>query len=401
LRVLVAARWPVGGIRTHLGYNAPTLAAAGWRFTFVVPQDETLPALKDTLGDLPGSEFIGVPLSGRECPLWKAIRPLLLGRRFSLLHAHGLTAAAHASLAGLGERVPLLVTLHEPLRDGQFPGLLGSFKRWLLGRALARAAAVVTVSSDAKANLLRHFPNLRKHADRIQAISNGIESSRYPSAPDESGLRRELGLDEKTTLIGYLGRFMPEKGFPLLLEAAARLARHGGVRPFHVAAFGSSDYRREYAREIERRGLARHFTLRNFVPDVAPVLGQLDLVVVPSLWEASSLVSMEAMAAGVPVLGSDCPGLREVLRGTPSRTVKTGDPAALECGLRAALAGLWTADAREFAPRARERFDVSRSARRLAELYGEIAYPSASPLRFGEGGWGEGSSSGGEGWSGF
>src|SRR5262249_23619165 len=88
LRGPSAARWPVGGIRTHLGYNAPTLAAAGWRCTFVVPQDETLPALKDTLGDLPGSEFIGVPLNSRESPLWKAIRPLLLGRRFSLLHAH-------------------------------------------------------------------------------------------------------------------------------------------------------------------------------------------------------------------------------------------------------------------------------------------------------------------------
>ena len=61
-----------------------------------------------------------------------------------------------------------------------------------------------------------------------------------------------------------------------------------------------------------------------------PVLAELDLLVVPSLWEASSVVSMEAMAAGVPVLGTDCIGLREVLRGTPSRVVRAGDPAALD-----------------------------------------------------------------------
>jgi glycosyltransferase involved in cell wall biosynthesis len=82
---------------------------------------------------------------------------------------------------------------------------------------------------------------------------------------------------------------------------------------------------------------------------------------------------MEAMAAGVPVLGTDCHGLREILRDTPSRTVKTGDPAALECGLREALADLWTGEAREFAPQAQRRFDNRRSARRLLELYDELA----------------------------
>src|SRR5262249_12467283 len=122
----------------------------------------------------------------------------------------------------------------------------------------------------------------------------------------------------------------------------------------------------------ERDGLAGLVTLRDFVPDVRPLLGQLDLVVVPSLWEASSLVSMEAMAAGVPVLGADCPGLRAVLRDTPSRTVAAGDAGALRGGLLAALAAAWTAQARAFAPLARERFDNARSARRLLAVYDQL-----------------------------
>src|SRR5262249_56184967 len=95
----------------------------------------------------------------------------------------------------------------------------------------------------------------------------------------------------------------------------------------------SGDYRREYQRAVEREGLSGCVTLLDFVPDVAPVLRQLDLVVVPSLWEASSLVSMEALAAGVPVLGSDCPGLPEVLRGPPPRTVPAGGGFAPARGL--------------------------------------------------------------------
>ena len=146
----------------------------------------------------------------------------------------------------------------------------------------------------------------------------------------------------------------------------------GGVAPFHLVAFGSGDYRREYAWRIEQTGLARHVTLCDFVPDVRPVLEQLDMVVVPSLWEASPLTPMEALSAGVPVLGSDCQGLREVLRDTPSRTFKAGVPSALETALREALASPWYEAAGRYAPHARRRFDNRLSARRLVGLYDEV-----------------------------
>jgi glycosyltransferase involved in cell wall biosynthesis len=81
---------------------------------------------------------------------------------------------------------------------------------------------------------------------------------------------------------------------------------------------------------------------------------------------------MEAMCAGVPVLGSDCPGLREVLRGTPSRTFRWGDADALRHALHGALASPWAAAARSFAPAARRRFDVGPSARRLLEVYDRL-----------------------------
>src|SRR5262249_54759399 len=145
--------------------------------------------------------------------------------RFSLAHAHGLTAAAHATFAALGSRTPVLVTLHEPLRHAQFAGLFGSCKRWLLGRGLARAAALVAVSQDCRDNVLCHFPNLRRHAARIHAIPNGIDLEQFAlsDGAEDANLRGELGIAEDATLIGFLGRFMPEKGFHLLLEAVRRL----------------------------------------------------------------------------------------------------------------------------------------------------------------------------------
>jgi glycosyltransferase involved in cell wall biosynthesis len=374
--ILLVARWPVGGIRMHLGYNYPTLRSCGHRCTIVVPQGEDADVLQRTL---PDAQIIGVPTQNKSCPLWSTVRSCVRSHRFRVVHAHGLTAAAHATLGCFGQRVPVVVTMHEPLRRDQFRGVFGSLERWLLSRALARAAAVITVSEDARANLLTFFPNLRRIADRIHTIPNGINTTKItlPGGPPSEDLRERLGIDDDVTLIGYLGRFMPEKGFPQLIEAVSRLARFGSARPFHVVAFGSSDYRAVYEKQIVERGLSGFLTLRDFVPDVTPVLERLDLVVVPSLWEASSLVSMEAMSAGVPVIGSDCPGLREVLRGTPSRMVRTGDVGALEVGLRGALADLWTDAARAYAPVACQRFDVRQSARRLVDLYERLGRPVA------------------------
>jgi glycosyltransferase involved in cell wall biosynthesis len=383
-RVLVVARWPLGGIRTHLQYNFPTLTAAGYRCTFVGPDDGTLTTLRQGLARVGPAEYVAVPLRGRRCRLWLAARRLLRTGAFDVLHSHGLTAACHCEFARFGLGIPHVATMHEPLRAAQFRGLLGRLKRCTLGRVLRRTDALVTVSGDARENLLESLPALRARAERIVAIPNGVDARRY-AAPGRSAhmLRRELGLSAEVPLIGFFGRFMPEKGFTLLIEAIRRLSAEPDAAAFHVVAFGSGDYRREYAKLIDLCRLVGRVTVRDFVPDIAPVLRQLDLVVVPSLWEASSLLSMESMCAGVPVLGSDCPGLREVLHGTPSRTFRSGDPDALRHALRGALESPWTAAARSFASAARERFDVSSSARRLVELYESLRGQATAETRFG------------------
>ncbi len=267
------------------------------------------------------------------------------------------------------------------MRSAQFAGLFGRVKRWALGRLMRRPDAVVVVGEDARTNLLQFLPTLAGRAERVATIPNGIRIRRSTDFPRDDSLRRRLGAAPDAAVIGFLGRFMPEKGFTVLLDAVERLAADPTAPPFHVAAFGSGDYRIEYGREVERRRLSGRVTLLDFTPDVHPVLRQMDLVVVPSLWEASSLVSMEAMTAGVPVLGSDCPGLREVLCGTPSRTVRAGDADALRHGLHLALTQPWTEAARSFAPAARHRFDNGRSARRLVDLFDRLTGKGSNNVR--------------------
>jgi glycosyltransferase involved in cell wall biosynthesis len=165
---------------------------------------------------------------------------------------------------------------------------------------------------------------------------------------------------------------MEQKGFLPLIYAIRRLADSGPPVPFHLLAVGSGDYRNEYKTTVHELGLTDHVSFLDFTPNVGPVLSQLDLLVIPSQWEASSLLAMEAMSVGAPILGTDCIGLREVLHGTPARTVPTGDVDALAAGLRHAMENPWTEEAMRYVPTARRRFDNDPSAQKLAGVFDQL-----------------------------
>jgi glycosyltransferase involved in cell wall biosynthesis len=178
-RVLLVARWPVGGVRAHLLANYSALCEAGFRFTFVGPAGAALERLRAGFDGIEGLEFMAAPVENQRCRLWPIVKDLLREGRFGVLHSHGLTAAAHAALANLGVGIPHLVSLHERLRPNQFPGWLGCLKRWVLRRALQQADAIVTADENARANLLEHIPALRSRAQRLFTIPNGIQTERW------------------------------------------------------------------------------------------------------------------------------------------------------------------------------------------------------------------------------
>src|SRR5207249_3972997 len=115
--------------------------------------------------------------------------------------------------------------LHDVFRPCHFAGWRGRVKRWLLGRVLRRLTAVVSVGDDVQANLLEYFPALSGAAPRRVTIPNGIDVLKYAAvSADGDDLRQRLGLRPETMLLGFLGRFMEQKGFLVLLEALQQLA---------------------------------------------------------------------------------------------------------------------------------------------------------------------------------
>jgi glycosyltransferase involved in cell wall biosynthesis len=378
-RVLAVVRHPVGGVRTHILYTYPILMQAGYRFTFVVPDYESCAPFRNDVAAWPDVEIVEAPHRQHDDPKPKfrsTVRRLLRQRRFSLIHSHGIQAAVPNVFANIGIGLPHVMTSQDVFCHHELSGIVERLKLYALARLLRGLDALVAVSEDTRDDHLHYLQGLSKGPCRIAVIPNGINLEQYPvrNGHMAPGLRHELGIGQETFLLGFLGRFMPQKGFGYLMEALERLLHVGTLpRPVQLLAVGSGDCLVNCRRDLDRYPLAaRCIRFMEHVPNAAPILRELDLLVVPSLWEACPILPMEAMCTGVPVLGSDCVGLREVLRGSPSRMVPAADAGALAEALESAIRSPWTEAACRFVPEARRRFDARHSAKRLLDLFEKL-----------------------------
>src|SRR5271166_6208516 len=156
-RILCVIRYPVGGIRTYIRYNYPRLIEAGYRFTFVGPDDESFRRFAADVRDWEGVEFVPAPVRNRHrCRLRGVVRSLLRSGRFVLVHSQGVKAAVQVTLANLGLNVPHVITSHDVFRPIHAEGVKGWIQLRLLGWLLSRARVIVTVSGDARENHLQY-----------------------------------------------------------------------------------------------------------------------------------------------------------------------------------------------------------------------------------------------------
>ena len=173
------------------------------------------------------------------------------------------------------------------------------------------------------------------------------------------------------------GRFMPEKGFDLVLAALDLLVQRGYGNRFRViATTDNNGYLKETLRDTAANpNIARLVHFIPAVPDIAPLLLQTDVLLTPSRGEACPLLPMESLVLGTPVIGSDCLGLREVLHGTPSMTFPTNDAKALADAIAAFVENPQPAKnaAKIYAADAAKRFDVNVATEQLLTLYQSLA----------------------------
>lgn len=252
------------------------------------------------------------------------LRRLLGDRPPQLVHANGVKAALVAALALVGKRIPLVWVKHDLSFDRSLARVLATRCRLVIGVSGA-AVSIFTGRTRRK----------------VRVVPNALPRSEVDRPAARTGLLESLGLTEPAVVVGLSGRLYRMKGQHELVEIVPAVLEQ--VPGLHVAFLGGVDESvPEYAAALRRRvtqlALDDTVTFLGHRDDAAELTAGLDALVIPSVpaergnREAFSLVALEAMAAGTPVVGYAEGGLPEVL-GSCALLVPTGDRAALHDAL--------------------------------------------------------------------
>jgi glycosyltransferase involved in cell wall biosynthesis len=160
---------------------------------------------------------------------------------------------------------------------------------------------------------------------RVSTIHTAIDAGRFAEVDPNGRARLEqLFPETPETIVAAAGRLSPEKGFEILIEAAARVVRSSPRVGF--AIFGEGTLRPSLERRIAERGLDGRFVLQPFRDDLDRLFPHFDLLALPSFTEGLPNVALEASAAGVPIVATDVGGNPEVVEdGVTGRIVSPGD----------------------------------------------------------------------------
>jgi glycosyltransferase involved in cell wall biosynthesis len=268
-------------------------------------------------------------------PLLPALLPAL--RDFDLVHLH-YPFYFGAELVWLAHRlfhVPYLVSYHNDVQLAGHLKFVAPAHHALMGQRIVSDARrlLFTTLEYGRSSYIAHLAE----RSTTQEIPNGVDIQRFQPGLDGSSVRNRFGLtanDCSILFVGGLDRPHYFKGVTVLLDALSRLPNPH----IQLVIVGDGDLRPSFERRTAELGLSNrvHFLGRAPDAELPMYYAAADLLVLPSVTrgEAFGLVLLEAMACGRPVIASDLPGVRHVVRTTGGgELVRAGDAAALAAAM--------------------------------------------------------------------
>lgn len=285
-----------------------------------------------TVPDLPA----GIDVCGYDCPQELAqANPALKTMGTDLLmaqcaagadivHSHTWYANFAGHLAGLLHGIPHVISAHslEPLRPWKEEQLGGGYRvsSWIEKAAYENAAGIVAVSRAMKDDILRCYPGLDPKSVRV--IHNGIDLDTWKAPQTDSAREqaenffRSYGLDPRRPTVIFVGRITRQKGVPWLLRALRKV--DPGVQVILCAGAADTPRIAQETREL----VARLKAVRKGVVWIEDNLTQPQILalevcstvfVTPSVYEPLGIVNLEAMGAGLPVVGTATGGIPDCI----------------------------------------------------------------------------------------
>lgn len=304
----------VGGVARSIEQFTVEYRQRGHRVLVVAPEFNNQPANEVDVVRIPaiqnfnGSDFsVVLPVSGLLSDILDEFQP-------DLVHSHhpyllGMTALRIARY----RRLPLVFTHHTMYEQYTHYVPLNSpaFRRFVIELAThyANLCDQVFAPSESIAELLQQ----RGVKAPITVVPTGVDIARFAHG-NGTKFRTEQGIADNAFVVGHLGRLAPEKNLAFLANVVAHFLKTNSLAQFLVVGEGPSE---SIIRAIfDREGLTNRLHVIGILQstELADAYHAMDVFAFASKSETQGMVLTEAMAAGVPVIGLDAPGVREVIR---------------------------------------------------------------------------------------
>lgn len=280
-----------------------------------------------------GPDYHHVPELVRDLRPREDIRALLalikLLQRLNpmIVHTHSSKAGIIGRLAAWAAGVPVVIHSIHGFGFTRYQHPL--HRRLLIGAERSAAKVTTKFFAVSRANRAEGIAEGLFSPDQCLVIRSGIDIHAIQNtAVDTDAKKRELGFNPAQPLIGMVASMKPQKAPLDLIRAAALVQRaHPNVG---VVVVGDGELRPAVEAEADRLGVSARMKLLGWRRDVWEILRCLDVFVLTSLWEGLPRVYLEALTAGVPVVGTRVDGADEVIRnGENGYLVDPGDVAGI------------------------------------------------------------------------
>lgn len=293
-------------------------------------------------------------------PLWRALPSV------SILHAHQSGSNFWGRLWGRLFRVPVIVTQYHTAADEK--GRIAH----LLDRTMSPLADQVVTVSQFDRDLAVRFEKLPP--DKVMAIYNGIDVTRFDGGLAKQEARRRAGLPAAGWLLAVIARLDPQKNHRGLFEALTLLPEDFWSAG-HCLVVGSGELEGQLRSEAREMGLGERVSFLGERGDVPTILQAINLLVLPSHWECLPVVILEALAARCPVVATAVGGVPEILDGIGWPLVTPGDSQGLAEAI-AAILQMPEAERDRIAEAGRQavikKFSTEASAAQVERLYDDL-----------------------------
>jgi glycosyltransferase involved in cell wall biosynthesis len=241
---------------------------------------------------------------------WKLYR-LMKIEKPEIVHTHSSKAGTLGRLAAKIAGVPLIIhTFHGHVFKGYF-GNLKSKIFIIVERLLALITTKIITVCPAQRKEILNFKIA--NSNKIIFIYLGLELTPFLSCNHYKGeLRKELGIQDSSPVVGVVARLVRVKGIDYFLRAVKEVSKHKPRVKFLIV--GDGELRFELENLVRKLGIEENVLFLGFRRDLVKIYADLDLVVLSSLNEGLPVSIIEAMASGKPVIATDVGGVKNLIQ---------------------------------------------------------------------------------------